>query len=73
MKLFKHNPHPVDMNDFLLGRNVVLGGRDFESEEKCYAEIFEKEQTPKGSTSISRIRKSVVEKLFSIEFSNLTF
>lgn len=31
--LFK-NPHPFDMNDYYSGLTYVIGGRDFEKEEK---------------------------------------
>jgi hypothetical protein len=34
MKELFRNPHTFDMNDYYTGNIVVLGGRDFEREEK---------------------------------------
>lgn len=28
------NPHPVDMSDYLMGLNYVIGGRDFDKEDR---------------------------------------
>lgn len=42
-KPFK-NPHPVDMSDYLMGFNYVIGGKDFDKEDREAEK--EKKETP---------------------------
>lgn len=74
-KSFKHNPHPIDLSDFFDGRRVVTGGWDYEQEER---KLDEKNNQDKlhGSlltVSINKLRRSVSERLFSMELGKITF
>lgn len=73
MNAFKQNPHPVDMKDFFHGQLTVVGGKDFESEE--WDEEFTDAPVPAPTfrSNLLKIRKSVSEKLFSIEFERISF
>lgn len=74
MRVYKHNPHPIDLSDFTAGRNVILGGRDFEREEHSYCEKYEPEfNSSTFKASVTKIRKSVMDRLFSIELKSVTF
>ncbi len=73
MKAFKHNPHPVDMNDFYHGQITIMGGKDFESEEWDEELTDAPSPLPTIKTNLLRLRRSVSEKLFSIEFGRISF
>lgn len=72
MRAFKHNPHPVDMNDFLRSQATVEA-------KKVEIEEWDEELTdapapaPTLKTNLLKLRKSVSEKLFSIELGKISF
>lgn len=73
MKTFRHNPHPVDMGDFLLGKETVIGGKEIILED--WDEEFTETPVPAPTfrSSLLKLRNSVSEKLFSIEFGKISF
>lgn len=81
MKVFKHNPHPVDISDFMYGRQVVMGGRDMDSpdyelEENKQDEVAGQEKNPGTRVvraSVNKLRRSVSERLFSMELGKISF
>lgn len=44
------NPHPIDMSNYLRGLTCVVGGRDFDREEKDTSESFLSEKSKKEYT-----------------------
>jgi hypothetical protein len=44
------NPHPFDMSNYFSGLTCVVGGRDFDHEEKERPEVDEKQKTPSKDT-----------------------
>lgn len=78
MRIFKHSPHPVDMSDFMTGKNVVLGGRDFEEEERHFTELSRDRDYFAGNilssitNPIGKIRRSVSDKLFTMTLDKIT-
>lgn len=73
MKAFNHNPHPVDQNDFFHGRLTVVGGKDFEQEEADEEFTDSPLPAPTFRSNLLRLRKSVSEKLFSIDLGKISF
>lgn len=73
MRTFRQNPHPVDMKDFYQGKLTVVGGRDFDQEDSDEEFTFMPEPAPTFRTNLTKISKSVSEKLFSIEFGKISF
>jgi hypothetical protein len=76
VKSFKHNPHPVDLSDFMYGRQVVMGGWDYEQEEKKQDEKSTQETILGGRVvraSVNKLRRSVSERLFSMELGKISF
>lgn len=76
MNNFQHNPHPVDLSDFFLGRNIILGGRDFDKEDRAYEKSLPTEKAVNSGkiiSSVNKIRRSVSDKLFAIDLTKITF
>ena len=73
MRAFKHNPHPVDMNDFYRGGLTVIGGRDFREEDRDEDYTDAPAPAPTLKSNLLKLRRSVSERLFSIEFRNISF
>jgi hypothetical protein len=72
MRAFKHNPHPVDMNDFLRSQATVEV-KKFESDEWDEELTDAPVPAPTFKTNLLKLRKSVSEKLFSIELGRISF
>jgi hypothetical protein len=72
MRVFKHSPHPVDLGDYLFGRYQDLGGEDFDAEEESKELPSEERRAPLAS-AVNRLRRSVSERLFSIELRDIDF
>lgn len=73
MRAYKHNPHPVDQKDFFAGKLTVVGGRDFEQEESDEDFTEAPATAPTFRSNLLRLRKSVSEKLFSIDLGKISF
>ena len=76
MKAFNHNPHPIDLWDFMYGRKVVTGGWDYEQEEKMLDEKSHQDKHGGSgvlTSSVNKLRRSVSERLFSMELGKITF
>lgn len=75
MKAFKHNPHPIDLSDFIFGQKTELGGRDFEQEEPKQDATSQDKLAESNfvRASVNKLRRSVSERLFSMKWGNLSF
>lgn len=73
MRAFKQNPHPVDMNDFFRSQLTIVNA------DKSKTEAWDEELTdapvpaPTFKSNLLKLRKSVSEKLFSIELRKISF
>jgi hypothetical protein len=73
MRAFKHNPHPVDMNDVFRTQLTVVGGKDSKREDWDEELTDAPVPAPTLKSNLLKIRKRVSEKLFSIEFGRISF
>ncbi|MES2526261.1 MAG: hypothetical protein V4598_04215 [Bdellovibrionota bacterium] len=73
MKSFRHNPHPVDMKDILMG-NLSADSRG-NAELEDWDEEYTDSPVPVQNfrTKVLKLGKSVSEKLFSIELGRISF
>ncbi len=61
------------MNDFFHGQLTVVGGKDFESEEWDEEFTDAPAPVPTFRSNLLKLRKSVSEKLYSIELGRISF
>ncbi len=73
MRAFKHNPHPVDMNDFFNRQLTIVKGNKLEGEDWDEELTDAPVPAPTIRTNLLKLKKTVSEKLFSIEFGRISF
>ncbi|MFL5783462.1 MAG: hypothetical protein ACJ76H_02560 [Bacteriovoracaceae bacterium] len=74
MKASRINPHPVDLNDFYHGTMSAARAKEIEREEEMDEEYTEAPvPAPTFKTNLLKLRRSVSDRLFSIEFKNISF
>jgi hypothetical protein len=74
MKATRMNPHPVDLNDFYHRPVSVTRAREIESEEEMDEEYTEAPvPAPTLKSNLLKLRRSMSDRLFSIEFKNISF
>jgi hypothetical protein len=73
MRAFKNNPHPIDMSDFYRGGLTVMGGKDFLDDDRDEDYTDAPVPTPTLKSNFQKLRRNVSDRLFSIEFRNISF
>jgi hypothetical protein len=73
MRALRHNPHPVDIKDFLQSQIKAVPGKEVESEEWDEELTDAPVPAPTIKSNLLKFRKRVSEKLYSIEFGKISF